>query len=751
MKRLVKNLFLSLFCLALLNSCNLWGALKLIGYVSSTPAGDISIIDPDLIGYYHHYDLIAGGDSYVKISKQDEKNYKVSVISADDDIDDGLELKASITVVNDIKIININRGNSFVYARLLELSGNKLKIGVVNKEISYYVPDDGIIQYIKDNPTSKLILGDNGKPVLNSEGKKLALYSDFSVTRISKESYDNSLAQIYKKRDGLGIESSLYSPKKANTMQGEKYGYVDKDNNWVVKPEYDRAEPFRHGYARVQNNGKWGLVNTRGDLIVPCKYDDIFDEKNGMIKVQEGTSNTAFSSILYGFYNIKGELLTEIVFTYASDFDKDCKCAAVRVEDKMGQHDYDYLFIDTEGYKIDLNDDGNGDIFQRINGHFKNGVAFIANGYKSEVFSITQSGLQFSSDRSIQRFRAKDNPNFSLLRSFDGGKPTYDYNGKITNAKGWGAGDVVGIEIIPPNFYDVDINADNTIKVYYSKEKTSYFRVDQNGKCLENCPYDYNENNYENNKKAAKEALYDNCVSDRDFLSYDVIFPSDPRIKEKVSRLKEIEESKQELDVVRDEYEKTLDISLYEKYLADHPDLDSNLKKSCQKQLKNHPEYKLVANARDKKDGFALRKYLEDYPNGVYKGYANKIFKNWKSEISDSRGNYNGPTYRDVFNLNSEATDFAEFALNMEILFVTNSIKEDNYKVFAINLGMAYLKLDMIEEAIEVWKPYKHQSFYDQNAIIPYVPFKKMVKKIFEGYSTKVDFNCDIKSVLKQV
>ena len=37
---------------------------------------------------------------------------------------------------------------------------------------------------------------------------------------------------------------------------------------------YEYCGPFCHGAAKVRKDGKWGIINKKGDLLVPCKYDE---------------------------------------------------------------------------------------------------------------------------------------------------------------------------------------------------------------------------------------------------------------------------------------------------------------------------------------------------------------------------------------------------------------------------------------------------------------------------------------------
>lgn len=78
-----------------------------------------------------------------------------------------------------------------------------------------------------------------------------------------------------------------------------QYAYIDYDNNIVIPfGVYSWCEPrFVCGYARVLKD-KWGIINTRGDLIIPLKYDKIWalnEEYLCSIKAYDGTQETSIN------------------------------------------------------------------------------------------------------------------------------------------------------------------------------------------------------------------------------------------------------------------------------------------------------------------------------------------------------------------------------------------------------------------------------------------------------------------------
>jgi WG repeat protein len=49
---------------------------------------------------------------------------------------------------------------------------------------------------------------------------------------------------------------------------GEKYGYIDKTSQVVIKPQFDWANAFSEGMACVTINSKEGFINQSGEIVV---------------------------------------------------------------------------------------------------------------------------------------------------------------------------------------------------------------------------------------------------------------------------------------------------------------------------------------------------------------------------------------------------------------------------------------------------------------------------------------------------
>jgi hypothetical protein len=80
---------------------------------------------------------------------------------------------------------------------------------------------------------------------------------------------------------------------------GEKYGYKDKKGVMVVPAKYDAAKSFdKYGNAQVELDGKVGVINTRGGVVIELKYKSI-NEYSGFYTVEIGSK--------IGLYNRAGK------------------------------------------------------------------------------------------------------------------------------------------------------------------------------------------------------------------------------------------------------------------------------------------------------------------------------------------------------------------------------------------------------------------------------------------------------------
>lgn len=72
-----------------------------------------------------------------------------------------------------------------------------------------------------------------------------------------------------------------------------KWGYINTTGNMVIPCVYEDVWPFKNECAIVKQGGKYGLINKRGEILVPCvksDYDYVPLPHDGVICINIGTS-----------------------------------------------------------------------------------------------------------------------------------------------------------------------------------------------------------------------------------------------------------------------------------------------------------------------------------------------------------------------------------------------------------------------------------------------------------------------------
>jgi len=132
------------------------------------------------------------------------------------------------------------------------------------------------------------------------------------------------------------------------------FGYVDFQNNLIIKGQYESAEAFDHGVAVVSKNGKYGIIDRTGAVIVPLEQENAYNdlEERGYLRVLNNKKWTYFNALgkeitvyeaksikggklipVYnweikkgGFYDMEGNLKIPRTFCKVEEFSKEGLC-----------------------------------------------------------------------------------------------------------------------------------------------------------------------------------------------------------------------------------------------------------------------------------------------------------------------------------------------------------------------------------------------------------------------------------------
>lgn len=143
------------------------------------------------------------------------------------------------------------------------------------------IPNTNVIEAI--NSEKDLIdFISNGKVVLSSNNSQMYIKDKYIIV----ESNNN---RRYLDYNGNVVENNellnnqLYASKK-----GKRWGFVNKDGEYVVNAIYDFATEFNeYGFAGIKKDGKWGSINSNGEIIVDPIYSIESDNPNFIGKYYE--------------------------------------------------------------------------------------------------------------------------------------------------------------------------------------------------------------------------------------------------------------------------------------------------------------------------------------------------------------------------------------------------------------------------------------------------------------------------------
>lgn len=213
----------------------------------------------------------------------------------------------------------------------------------------------------------------NGKSgFVNKEGKMVI------EPQFNQSAYDYSFS------DGL-----------AAVKLNDLFGYINKDGEWVITPQFEEASPFTDGIAfvkkepgkniRVSNNevcyvpAKGYLIDKTGTRISDLLFDRVGKQSEGLIRVEINGK--------WGYVDTKGKMIIEPQFSTAGGFSDGL--AVVGIGDDRNLQSYRAGVIDKKG-KFVINPQFS---WMRSDG-FTNGVAEMVtyNGDCWECYLINKSG-----------------------------------------------------------------------------------------------------------------------------------------------------------------------------------------------------------------------------------------------------------------------------------------------------------------------------------------------------------------------
>ncbi|MBQ9639248.1 MAG: WG repeat-containing protein [Bacteroidales bacterium] len=108
------------------------------------------------------------------------------------------------------------------------------------------------------------------------------------------------------------------------TQRGGLYGFKLADGTELVPPTYRFVGQFTNGFCIVlRSDTTWGIINRRGEEVLPCVYQEVSLPREGLIRVKQNG--------LYGFADTLGRMVIECQYPAASAFSEGAAVVAVNL------------------------------------------------------------------------------------------------------------------------------------------------------------------------------------------------------------------------------------------------------------------------------------------------------------------------------------------------------------------------------------------------------------------------------------
>ncbi|MCL2517543.1 MAG: WG repeat-containing protein [Oscillospiraceae bacterium] len=123
------------------------------------------------------------------------------------------------------------------------------------------------------------------------------------IRRVLKDQYNPRIINDYDiliHADGsvfnipAGYDLVYYSDGVLVLKKGDYYGCLDYTGKWIAQPFYTYAGAFKEGLVVLGVEGKKGMVDTQGNIVLPFIYDEITDVSSGVIAAYEKQNGWTF-------------------------------------------------------------------------------------------------------------------------------------------------------------------------------------------------------------------------------------------------------------------------------------------------------------------------------------------------------------------------------------------------------------------------------------------------------------------------
>ena len=143
----------------------------------------------------------------------------------------------------------------------------------------FQVAVDKIIMY--DYSMAQMVLEEKWQEIADALNVYVDKLNDAQLADVLKHFTADDACEFSKLVDLYAIEPSKFE-------ENGKWGLVDIFGQIVLPCEWGYIDEFHEGFAVVNDDeNRYGLINKKGEIVIPCKWRFATPFKNGLAKVQD--------------------------------------------------------------------------------------------------------------------------------------------------------------------------------------------------------------------------------------------------------------------------------------------------------------------------------------------------------------------------------------------------------------------------------------------------------------------------------
>lgn len=135
---------------------------------------------------------------------------------------------------------------------------------------------------------------------------------------------DKNGNEVTKKHFSSFDSYNMFSDGLVAVRTKKKYGFIDRNGNFIIKPRFNQASNFYEGLAAVEIGCVSGYINTKGKIVIKPKFNIAGDFSDGLAAVEPISKDSECSVASFhdnmGYIDKTGKMVIQANFGRSFDF-----------------------------------------------------------------------------------------------------------------------------------------------------------------------------------------------------------------------------------------------------------------------------------------------------------------------------------------------------------------------------------------------------------------------------------------------